>query len=417
MSSDTSSVSDHDVRLPTALAHKQLGQNIQQRPATPETEITEHPHHPDISIICEKCYTYVAVRLLQAHRSYHSALERLEYRGDLRPESVKALIKRRQHVLNKLARSNMSVMVIQAVNDAFELLKAYLEGTYEDLIQVQESKAAEVQGLALNCSTACAHAVGICSDANERWKPSMEDTRVFQDYFGNDCNKCFFAIYDGYSGRFAADVSANDLHHFLLNEMAKFDELTKCTCTINLAGYHDLNDYKLDRPKPVVRKQSIRHILHEESHNIIKQIMHTCEENIAELTEADMSEANKQRSHSININQITPDQSTTDGDQADPYDHNVEHALRQSYRMTDYVLSYGIDEVSRVRWSGCSAVTCIIHNLGPDEEASEKEDKIKVAEDVDGDDRASVTSAVSDGYKQRGMLYLANAGNHKFVLC
>ena len=407
MSSDTSSISDHDVRLPTALAHKQLAQNIQHRSSTPETEITEHPQHPDISILCDKCQSFVAVRLLQAHRSYHDALIKLEYTGPGdRPDTVKSLTKRRQHVLRKItSKPPVSVNAVQKVNDAYEILKAYLEDTYEDLIlQNQETTSVECNGLALNCSAVCAHAVGICSEANERWKPSMEDTRVFQDYYGNDVNKCFFAIYDGYSGRFAADVSANDLHHYLLNEMSKFDPTTKCTCTINLAGYHDLTDYKLDRPRPIVRKDSIRHIIHKESQNIIKQIMHTCEENIVQLKENGNIDK-VQSSHSIDLN--TPPDSDVSS-QTNLYDQNVEDAMRQAYRITDYVLSYGIDEVSRVRWSGCSAVTCVVHNLGPEED--EQEDGEAKDAEVVPDDSASVTSVQSDGGKQRGMLYLANAG-------
>lgn len=420
MSSDTSSLSDGEVQqLPSALLTKQLMAQNNARASSPDTEVSDHQHRPDISIQCEKCQSFVAVRLLQAHRVYHNALRRLEYRGDQRPDSVKALLKRRQQILRKLTKSSTIVMTpsaIQLVNDAYELLKSYLEDTYEDLMPERINNI-ECQGMALNCSALCARAVGICSDANQRWKPNMEDTRVFQDYFGNDVNKCFFAIYDGYSGRFAADIAANDLHHYLLNEMAKFDATSRCTCTINLAGYHDLADYKLDRPRPIVRKDSLRHILHEESRNIIKQIMYTCEENVSKLHQnGDVDDENKTAVPSIpKISSPSDDDS-----EADLFARNIQDAMRQSYRMTDYVLSYGIDETSRVRWSGCSAVSCIIQNFGTEEE-QEGEEEGTEDQMTNGDygkkngygaedESASVTSAGSKGYKQRGRLFLANAG-------
>lgn len=62
----------------------------------------------------------------------------------------------------------------------------------------------------------------------------MEDTKVFQDNYGEDKNKCYFGLFDGYHGRFAADMAAAELHHLLLNEMAKFDPKTKSTTVTNI---------------------------------------------------------------------------------------------------------------------------------------------------------------------------------------
>ena len=69
----------------------------------------------------------------------------------------------------------------------------------------------------------------------------MEDTKVFQDNFGEDKNKSFFAVYDGYHGRFAADMAATELHHLLLNEMSKFDPKTKSTTATNQADNNDVS--------------------------------------------------------------------------------------------------------------------------------------------------------------------------------
>lgn len=52
----------------------------------------------------------------------------------------------------------------------------------------------------------------------------MEDTKTYQDCFGEDPNKCYLGLFDGYHGRFSAEVAASMLHRLLLNELAKFDE-------------------------------------------------------------------------------------------------------------------------------------------------------------------------------------------------
>ncbi|XP_038047867.1 protein phosphatase 2C-like domain-containing protein 1 [Patiria miniata] len=409
MSSDTSSVSEHQGRITEAQLRSR---NFQPRVSTPDTDITEHPQQPDITLFCDKCGSFILLRLLQEHRKYHGALATLEYKESQRqrPESAEALLKRRQAVLAKMTRratqenKPLSMSTLQKINDAYELLKSYLEDTYEDLIQTREMVYPECQGLALTCSAKCARAMGICSHDNQRWKRSMEDTRVFQDYFGNDENKCFFAIYDGHSGRFAADITANDLHHFLLNEMTKFDPTTSCTCTLNMAEHNDLIGYKLDRPKPVVRKDSIRHILHEESHNIIQQIMHTCKENVSKLEVKTNNQPSKKETKSKIPNKR----------ENDPFAEKMEFALRNAYQLVDYILSYGIDEQSRVRWSGCSALTCVIHSTGDMEEDGNQEEDENEMEN--GKEKQTETDEETQ-VKELGVLYVANAGNSHAVLC
>ncbi|XP_022098391.1 protein phosphatase 2C-like domain-containing protein 1 [Acanthaster planci] len=406
MSSDTSSVSEHQGRITEAQLRSR---NFQPRVSTPDTDITECPQQPDITLFCDKCGSFILLRLLQEHRKYHSALAVLEYRdAQSQPESAAALLKRRQAVLAKQSRRAaredrpVSMSAMQQINGAYELLKSYLEDTYEDLIQTREMIYPECRGLALTCSARCARALGICSHDNQRWKRSMEDTRVFQDYFGNDENKCFFAIYDGHNGRFAADIAANDLHHFLLREMTKFDPATACTCTLNLAEHNDLIGYQLDRPRPVIRKDSVRHILHQESHNIIQQIMHTCKENVSKLEVKNGDQPSRKE----------PKSKLPNRRENDPFAEKVELAFRNSYQFLDYILSYGIDEQSRVRWSGCSALTCVIQRTGDlDEEDEQDENEMGNGRDkhVETDDEAQV--------KELGVLYVANAGNSHAVLC
>ncbi|XP_070570086.1 protein phosphatase 2C-like domain-containing protein 1 [Ptychodera flava] len=377
------------------------------RAETPQTEIMESSQ-PEISILCKQCDIDIDVRALTEHRTYHRALELFDYKGTNGPSSLKDLLKRRRQIMKKLNKTTDSdnplpIKMLQKYNDAFEILKAYMEDTYEEFRQIRESMIIDSEGLSLSCSPHCVHAVGICSDGNERWKSTMEDTRVFQDYFGNDSNKCFFGIYDGHHGRFAAEVSANDLHHCLLHEMTKFDPDTSCVCTLNMVEKNDLSEYKLDRPQPRIRKDSIRHVLHEESTNIIQQIMHTCEENLQKLSTTGPD---------------GPKKSGRKKRPKDPFSEKMGHAFRKSYRKTDEILTLGQDEKSRVRWSGCSALTCVIQNtkMTVDEECCEY-DTESTEDQENSDGSPDKKSKQVKQPEEKGIIHIANAGNIHGVLC
>ena len=64
----------------------------------------------------------------------------------------------------------------------------------------------------------CTTAIGICEEANKRWK-NMEDAHIFQDSFLNSVNSAFLAIYDGYSGKHTAEKCSRHLHAFLKEEL------------------------------------------------------------------------------------------------------------------------------------------------------------------------------------------------------
>ena len=260
---------------------------------------------------------------------------------------------KKQKPMGKTIESNE----IQKVNDAYEFLKADLEDTFEAYRQIQFDHDTSVRGIGLNCSTTCAPAIGICSDGNERWKSYMEDTRVFQDYFGNDSQKCYYGIYDGHHGRFAAEIAANELHHALLTDMAKFDPRTKCTCTYNMADSYDVSQYEIHSRAP--SQSSERGQMHEESANVIQQIIRTCEEKFAEL-ENIMNEKKKEKNETEK--EAKKDKKEKKRKDRDPFAEKMSNAFVKAHKYVDYLLSWGKDEQSRVRWSGCSTLSCVIQN-------------------------------------------------------
>lgn len=248
----------------------------------------------------------------------------------------------------------VSPQSIEEVNDAYEYLKAMLNGNFVELRQVREDVNTQVGGLALNCSPDCVHAVGMASSANERWKSYMEDARAFQDCLGEDKHKCFFGMYDGYHGRFAAEVAASELHKLLLSEMIKFDPRTKSVLGGNVFGDADISHYKFERPDTM---QSERVQLYDESVGIIQNIINMCEGKYNELIKK-MEESRKNSANDENTENL--DSSRKQKKHKSPFELKMENAFSKAYYLLDILLSYGKDENSKLRWSGCSAVTCVI---------------------------------------------------------
>lgn len=251
---------------------------------------------PEISIVCMKCEEEIKVRRLKEHQEFHNALEMFQFTMDRKPSTVKQLIRRRRAILRQLnetasSEKPVSMKKLQRLNLAYEAIKANIEGTNTTLRNVDEffldQRTIHGQGTSLSCALA----FGVCQHANSRWKTSMEDRYAFKDFFCNDPQSGFFAIYDGYSGSMAADKCARYLSELLENKVER------------------------------IYQTSMKH------------------ENINE---------------------------------------EISVAFNEAFEEMDRILLYGVEEQSRNRWSGCSALTCLLRGNN---------------------------------------LYVANAGNIRAVLC
>ncbi|XP_069107456.1 protein phosphatase 2C-like domain-containing protein 1 isoform X2 [Argopecten irradians] len=399
---------------------------------TPETLLPELSITPDISIVCDKCKEHIDLPSLKDHRIYHENLSILKYNGSAKPPTTDALLRRRNGILRKLKSAAttdkpLDPKSIQKVNDAYEYLKSEIDGTFGEFRHIDQGVSTAVKGVALNCSPPCVTAVGICSTRNERWKSYMEDAHVYQDFFGEDRNKCYLALFDGHHGRFAAEIAAAELHHLLLYEMAKFDPRTKAMPR-NLGDSQDMFQYQFERPST---KESERVILHDESVNIVQQIINLCEDKYDEIIkEKSLSSDQKEKAHSEEAPKSDDDKTTkTDITGKTPrkkkkeksiFTIKMEEALKKSYYLIDILLSYGKDECSRVRWSGSSAVNLVIHNTDNSSVIDRaispvpEEDEVKSSETEEKDE--SKETGGLDPPRELGMIYLANAGNVRAVL-
>lgn len=394
-------------------------------------------------MFCEKCACYVALYSVMDHRAYHHALESMKYSDDSKPEDVRSLAKRRHALLKDLTTAStpqypVDPKEVQKLNDAYEFLKADIIDTYAQCRQIKEVvEVNHIRGIGLTCSTTCALSVGLCSAPNERWKSQMEDTRVFQDYFGNDVQKCFFAVYDGHNGCCTAEVAANELHHAMLCEMSKFDPRTKCTCTFNMADSYDISRYDIHAiHKHPSSAASERTLMHAYSMNAIQQIIRTCQGNLKILDGEPEDETQEE-----NLERPLKKKKTKD---RDPFDEKMANAFVKAHRYCDAVLSLGKDEYSRVRWSGCSTVCCVLQDSdvtksasGLDSEATVVADngRTKLEKDEQNITKKNSKTSLTEEQKQEGeekkvpkqtdsncllkehgVIHLANAGRHTHAI-
>ena len=348
--------------------------------------------------MCEQCEIFINLSCLSDHRNFHKCLTLLKYfKGD-QPKKLDALLRRRNAVIRRIKTKitkdqPLDPKQIQEVNDAYEYLKSELDGSFGQFRQLKQENHSEVSGIALNCSAKCVSAVGICSNRNNRWKNYMEDTYSFQDSFGEDPGKCYFGVFDGHHGEFAAEVGSNELHHILSHEIAKFDSETKVTIG-HQTPHLGTSRYNNEPPKPPKDKTS------DENATVIEQIIKMCEEKFDDM-------------HLKNQLSTTRSSSRTSSKkkkQKSPFTHSLEEAFTKVYYLVDILLSYGKDECSKVRWSGCSACNILMVD-------TRQPSIIEETPELEGDDKEKEDSSNSQGPdppKEQAMLYLANAGMNKF---
>ncbi|KAF6016388.1 PP2D1 [Bugula neritina] len=358
-----------------------------------------YQNEPDLTYYCSLCNRFVSLLLLKDHKTYHNALSLLEFHYP--PSSLKSLLNRRTAILKRLKdnasleETTLTLKTIQLINDSYEIVKQEIEDTFECCRKIEENINTKVEGSHLGCCLDFVSAVGCCSDQNSRWKQAMEDCKVYQDYYGNDKGRAFVALYDGYNGSYAASVAANELHYLLLMEMAKFDKTIKCKCTFNMLERNDVTKYDLiESPaKPCQHKRQ----LHRQSANFLHQVIYTCEE-------LDYEGTNHLSSHHPIRKDLSTNKQSERKDEKTTHRQHMKAALRRAYQLTDEVLSFGGDERSKVRWSGCSAVTVVMENVDNSEScpASPSSDK--------------VGGKSYEEPRPIGRLYLANTGNCHAVL-
>ncbi|KAK7111235.1 protein phosphatase 2C-like domain-containing protein 1 isoform X2 [Littorina saxatilis] len=404
------------------------------RSDTPETYLTDLGDKPDITLFCDQCKFFIDIRQLKHHRAYHNALLLLNFKGNSPPETSEQLLKKRHAVLKKMKKdateeNPLLPKQIQEVNDAYELLKSDVEDTFDACRQVKETVDTSCRGTALNCNPDCVYALGMCSSPNAKWKTEMEDTKIYQDCFGEDMKKCYMGLFDGYHGRFSAEVAASLLHKMLLHEMMKFDaslslgpkpvydadtDISHHRFVFGSAGKLDGQTEKKGKAESAkpgkaagldADHSGAPVSIQQDDDDLTRRIIELCEHKYRKLLEEMSSPPPAKLTRSMGFKTERS---------RHPEEDKIFQAFEKSYQLLDILLSYGKDEWSKVRWSGCSALSLVIESVAPTQDTMRTGNT--TLRGSEGDNKKQGASKMPEKPETVGFIHLANAGDARALL-
>ncbi|XP_071393523.1 protein phosphatase 2C-like domain-containing protein 1 [Centroberyx affinis] len=146
------------------------------------------------------------------------------------------------------------------------------------------------------------HALAICELKNSKWKKDMEDVTVFIDGYGGKEGASFFGVFDGFHGRSSALIASRELPVLVLEQLSKQDP-----------------SFSLEKTQGDLLTR-FEGLFHRESMD--------ANTNTSELQQDDSAQ--------------------------------VGQAFSAAFHRMDRILALGRNETSRVRWSGCTALLCLI---------------------------------------------------------
>uniref|UniRef100_F7EP63 Protein phosphatase 2C like domain containing 1 n=1 Tax=Callithrix jacchus TaxID=9483 RepID=F7EP63_CALJA len=305
---------------------------------------------------CFICKQEIDLSGVFLHKKQHVALATLgfQWMGGKKPQpSVIAV--QRQFMISKLLSSFMlTEKNLQSINNAFELLwKKQIPPAYYKIFDNIDRSVVYSQKI---CHLLI-KGVGICEDRNSTWKANMNDKFTVVSNFGNKPNVCFFGLFDGHHGASAAELTSVELPVLLLHQLSKFDPSYQMTA---------------------------------DEQQIINSFCTVFREEYTAIEDL-FSAINK-----------------TDAVRCEFED--IHKAFAKAFWRMDRLLRLGRKEVSRVQWSGCSAVTCILEGepKSPYKNWRRTNNHDGLAESSSSQELPKIIS---------GTLHVANTGNVQAVLC
>nr|XP_014344988.1 PREDICTED: protein phosphatase 2C-like domain-containing protein 1 [Latimeria chalumnae]XP_014344989.1 PREDICTED: protein phosphatase 2C-like domain-containing protein 1 [Latimeria chalumnae] len=322
-----------------------------------QTQNQEKENQCDFTIICSLCNQNIHPHLLTHHKSWHCALKILKYGPQEEPKNIEALVSRRRIVVSHLLKTYwLSHMERQKIDWAYELIKAKITLSSLNTDEDDHHDPCSSPVCLKTVSNPLIEALAICEDRNSTWKSAMEDRYVIIDEFGR-MNSSFLGLFDGFHGPFAADAASKELPILILEQLSKDNPSL----------------YKMTS-KDHTQLASINKILNTDFRMQDSLLSW-------ETQTEDNSETNKW----INIAHIN------------------------AFIKMDRLLSSGRNEASRIRWSGCTGLTCII-------ESTMQESIESLSKDY-GEELSENELTEQESTSSIGTIHVANAGNIHAVLC
>ncbi|KFV19630.1 Protein phosphatase 2C-like domain-containing protein 1, partial [Tauraco erythrolophus] len=309
-----------------------------------------------VSIFCSACQQTIFPSHLLYHKKTHKALTLLGFDSPQRKTDKKTLLAQRQKLISKLTKiPKYSETYRQKVDYSFELLMDnHTPTSYCDLANINNPSTFK------KVNNSLIKALSICQDKNSTWQGDMEDRFIVLDNYGNRSDTCFLGLVDGSHGVTAAETVAAELPLLFLDQLAQID-----------------SSYKKSKDE--------------------QQIL----DSFATVIKTDYREQEK-------IFSNKPGNDKTN--KTNTY-KSIHKAYAKSFWRMDRLLRLGRNEASKVRWSGCSAVTCLVERIPSEETDGTEEGGGKHFENNTHSPLARTAKGVA------GLLHVANIGNAHAVLC
>ncbi|KAL2804258.1 protein phosphatase 2C-like domain-containing protein 1, partial [Daubentonia madagascariensis] len=349
---------DSDEELPISLRRKHVRKKkirpLRSAGNPEEQQVLEKV----ITLPCSICKNEIDLTGIFLHKKQHVALATMgfQWMGGKKPQpSILAV--QRQYIISKLLSSfTFNEKILQTINNAFELIWKKEIPAYYKIFENIDRSSIYLQKI---CHLLI-KGVAICEDRNSTWKADMNDKFTIVNNFGNRPNVCFFGLFDGHHGASAAELTSVELPVLLLHQLSKFDPSYQMTPE----EQQIINSF---------------HTVFREEYIAIEDLFSS----INKRTRAVRSEY-----------------------------EDIHKAFARAFWRMDRLLRLGRKEVSRVRWSGCSAVTCILEGNIKSPYAHKNWRKTN---NCDGLAESSPSQKMPEIIS--GILHVANTGNVQAVLC
>ncbi|NWU69420.1 PP2D1 protein, partial [Pterocles burchelli] len=308
-----------------------------------------------ISIFCSACQQTIYPYHLLYHKNTHKAQTLLDCDNPQTKTDNKTLLAQRQKLISKLTKiPKYSERHRQKIDYSFEfLMDNHTPTSYCDPANINNPSTFK------KVNNSLIKALSVCQDKNSTWQGDMEDRFIVLDNYGNRSDTCFLGLFDGSRGVTAAETVAAELPLLFLDQLAQMD-----------------SSYKSKDEQQVL-------------------------DSFATVINADYRQKEK----------IFSDKPSNDKTNKTNTYEWIHKAYAKSFWRMDRLLRLGRNEVSKVRWSGCSAVTCLVERIPSEERDGTEEEERKHFENNTHSPLARTAKDVA------GLLHFANIGNAHGVLC
>ncbi|XP_008110915.2 protein phosphatase 2C-like domain-containing protein 1 [Anolis carolinensis] len=270
----------------------------------------------DITVRCSICNEPVHISHLFHHKKAHQAQAVLGYRRPwIDPIDIKKTnLQRDQLILRMRKIAKYPERQIEKICCSYDFLKETLKNApYFCIKSVAESS---VQSKVI--SNPLIKAIAICQDKNAIWHQHLEDVFVVIDNYGNRKDTCFLGLFDGANGISAAQTTSAEFPLLLLDQLS-----------------HGDSSYELS--------QAERKVLN----------------SFCTIFRADY----KLRELIFTARRVKS-----------PKTHEwIHRAYAKAFWRMDRLLRLGRNETSRVRWSSCTAITCLVETISNKNQKQDEE--------------------------------------------